>query len=76
MANSIKENQYWLRLVVCASEHVNPGLLCVLPLISVFSEIQNYFIHFYQHHKHLPLSTDLKTLVYLGSIGIAVTTRM
>ena len=30
MANSIKENQYWLRLVVCASEHINPGLLGVL----------------------------------------------
>ena len=30
MANSIKENQYWLRLVVCESEHINPGLLDVL----------------------------------------------
>ena len=30
MANSIKENQYWLRLVVCASEHINPGLLDVV----------------------------------------------
>ena len=30
MANSIQENQYWLRLVVCASEHINPGLLGVL----------------------------------------------
>ena len=29
MANSIKENQYWLRLVICASEHINPGLLNV-----------------------------------------------
>ena len=30
MANSIQDNQYWLRLVVCATEHINPGLLCVL----------------------------------------------
>ena len=30
MANSIQQNQYWLRLVVCASEHINPGLLDVL----------------------------------------------
>ena len=30
MANSIQENQYWLRLVVCASEHINPGLLDVV----------------------------------------------
>ena len=30
MANCIHQNQYWLRLVVCASEHINPGLLDVL----------------------------------------------
>ena len=30
MANSIHQNQYWLRLVICATEHVNPGLLDVL----------------------------------------------
>ena len=30
MANSIQDNQYWLRLVVCATEHINPGLLNVL----------------------------------------------
>ena len=30
MANSIQQNQYWLRLVVCASEYINPTLLDVL----------------------------------------------
>ena len=30
MANSIQKNQYWLRLVVCASEYINPGLLDIL----------------------------------------------
>ena len=30
MANSIQNNQYWLRLVVCASEYINPGLFDVL----------------------------------------------
>ena len=30
MANSIQQNQYWLRLVVCASENINPGFLNIL----------------------------------------------
>ena len=30
MANSIQHNQYWLRLVVCASEHIMPALLDAL----------------------------------------------
>ena len=77
MANSIKENQYWLRLVVCASEHINPGLLGVLhndgpnpdPTYIGIPRDPKLLYTFYQHHKNVKLSTNLRKTMYLSRLN-------
>ena len=74
MANSIKENQYWLRLVVCASEHINPGLLGILHNDGpnpdpTYNGIPRDPKLLYQPHKHLKLSTNLRKTMYLNRIN-------